>query len=306
MKSILLFCFCVLNFYSVEAQQNDAVFFYAYSGWAPNYYSSSNQIYTSSFLTSGGEILNGRTMRHNLMYSNQVAFGDYLSSDYVQFKQAMYNFQIGIKGKHQIDFSMANVVNNDGWRYISNTSSVPLTLKYHYQLLNDKYYFQVAPTASLIYRKQDDWNNKKISEMYGYDVTIPISKKIEKHFSLRYNVGLTQFFNYEYTLNVYRSGVIASEKRNPVLLKNGLNITYIIKNKWLFLVEAEHRNFNHYYFDTNQIFQSQNRTKWQRNVGVTYVSNIKKSKLIYSLSVPQFLNKNEMGIILGVAFQHKY
>ncbi|MFM2048949.1 MAG: hypothetical protein RI955_1497, partial [Bacteroidota bacterium] len=104
----------------------------------------------------------------------------------------------------------------------------------------------------------------------------------------------------------YWNGTTETQKRNPILLKNGLNITYNIKNKLLFFAEAEYRNFNHYYFDTNQIFQSQNRTKWQRNVGVTYVSNIKKSKLIYSLSVPQFLNKNEMGIILGVAFQHKY
>jgi hypothetical protein len=90
------------------------------------------------------------------------------------------------------------------------------------------------------------------------------------------------------------------------MLKNGLNITYNVKNKLLFFVEAEHRNFNNYYFDLNQVFHSQNKTKWQRNIGLNYVSNLKKSKLIYSVSVPQFFNTYEMGIILGVAFQHKY
>jgi hypothetical protein len=287
----------------VNAQQADA---YSIAAFAGSYYStSSNQIYTNSFLTSGGEVLNGRTIRHNLLYSNQVAFGDYLSSDYAQFKQAMYNFQIGIKGKHQIDFSIA-YIKNESWFYSYNKFNLPITIKYHYQLFNDKYYFQVAPIASFIYTKQYNWMNKTLNEMSGYDVTIPISKKIGKHFSFRYNIGLMQFFNNVYSLDYYRGGVFLSEKRNPKMLKNGLNITYNIKNKWLFFAEAEHRNFNQYYFDSNQIFQSQAGTKWQRNIGVTYVSNIKKSELIYSLSVPQFLNKNQMGLILGIAFQHKY
>jgi hypothetical protein len=304
MKSILIFCFCILNVFLLKAQQLDAFYLNPLSG-VPSNYTISNQIYTSSFLSSGGEVLNGRTFQQSLIFSDQTSKNDFLTNNNASFNQLMYDFKIGIKGRHQIDLSIATNKNNNWPFENSNRATIPISVKYHYQLLNEKYFFQVAPIFSGFFNRQFYYYNKS-NTIFGYDFTLPISKKIGKYFSVRYNLGFTQFINYQYDLYNWSFVARISEKRNPFMIKNGLNCKFNWHNRFILFAEAEHRNFNQYNFDVNSNLQLNNKTKWQRNIGLMYVSNIKKAKLMYSINVPQFLNTYEMGIILGLTYQHKY